>query len=169
MSDRLPLHGLTVLVTGEIPGLDRDEAKAAVAALGGTAVGSVSGRTALVVAGAGAGVSKMDKARRIAGLRVLDGVAFAALAADPAGWDGQPLGVPVTPPVARVATPVSQHPVRIAITYPPAGREIRLGCACGHRWTGSTVHDLAGGCPRDPERPRADAEPAAAAAAAAVL
>jgi hypothetical protein len=168
MSEHLPLHGLTVLVTGEIPGLDRDQAKAAVVALGGKAVGSVSARTALVVAGTGAGVAKMERAGRVAGLRVLSGSAFAALAADPSGWDGQPLGEPVTPPAPRPVEPVSAHPVRISITYPPSGRQIRLGCACGHRWAGSTVHDLSRGCPRDPER-GATAEPSTPLAAAPAL
>lgn len=55
------LAGLTVVVTGSIPGYTRDEATAAVEARGAKSVGSVSKRTDYVVAGDGAG-SKYDKA-----------------------------------------------------------------------------------------------------------
>lgn len=55
------LAGLTVVVTGSVPGYTRDGATAAVEARGAKAVGSVSKRTDFVVVGAGAG-SKYDKA-----------------------------------------------------------------------------------------------------------
>jgi DNA ligase (NAD+) len=55
------LAGLTVVVTGSIPGYTRDGATAAVAARGAKSAGSVSKRTDFVVAGEGAG-SKQDKA-----------------------------------------------------------------------------------------------------------
>jgi DNA ligase (NAD+) len=52
---------MTVVVTGSVPGLTRDEGNEAVEALGGKSSGSVSTRTDLVVVGDGAG-SKADKA-----------------------------------------------------------------------------------------------------------
>ncbi len=62
-SEELPqtLAGLTVVVTGAVPGFTRDGATAAVAARGARVAGSVSSRTDAVVAGEGAG-SKYDKA-----------------------------------------------------------------------------------------------------------
>jgi DNA ligase (NAD+) len=52
---------MTVVVTGSVPGLTRNEGNEAVEALGGKSSGSVSKRTDLVVVGDGAG-SKADKA-----------------------------------------------------------------------------------------------------------
>ena len=61
--EQLPqtLEGLTVVVTGAIPGYSRDEATSAVAARGAKAASSVSKKTDVVVAGDKAG-SKLDKA-----------------------------------------------------------------------------------------------------------
>ncbi|WP_217634102.1 NAD-dependent DNA ligase LigA [Raineyella antarctica] len=56
------LAGLTIVVTGTVPGYSRDEAQEAVVARGAKAAGSVSKRTDYVVVGEGAG-SKADKAR----------------------------------------------------------------------------------------------------------
>lgn len=58
------LAGLTVVVTGTVPGYSRDDANAAVVARGGKASGSVSAKTDLVVAGEGAG-SKLDRAQAL--------------------------------------------------------------------------------------------------------
>lgn len=55
------LAGLTVVVSGTVPGYDREQAKAAVIERGGKAASSVSKRTAVLVAGPGAG-SKLTKA-----------------------------------------------------------------------------------------------------------
>jgi DNA ligase (NAD+) len=55
------LAGLTVVVTGSLTGYSRDEAKEAILARGGKAAGSVSKKTAYVVAGDAPG-SKYDKA-----------------------------------------------------------------------------------------------------------
>jgi DNA ligase (NAD+) len=68
---------MTVVVTGSVPGLTREEGNEAVETLGGKASGSVSKRTDLVVVGEGAG-SKADKATQL-GIRILPADRFAAL------------------------------------------------------------------------------------------
>lgn len=55
------LEGLSIVVTGALAGFSRDEAKEAILARGGKAVGSVSKKTAFVVVGDAPG-SKYDKA-----------------------------------------------------------------------------------------------------------
>jgi DNA ligase (NAD+) len=80
----LPLHKpdgspMTVVVTGAVPGLTRDEGNEAVERLGGKSSGSVSKRTDLVVVGEGAG-SKATKAEDL-GIRVMPAEEFADLLA----------------------------------------------------------------------------------------
>jgi DNA ligase (NAD+) len=65
-----PLAGVTVVITGTLEGMTRDEAAEAVKGLGGKVAGSVSKKTDFVVAGANAG-SKYDKAVAL-GVQVLD-------------------------------------------------------------------------------------------------
>ena len=71
------LEGLSVVVTGSLPGFSRDEAKEAILARGGKAAGSVSKKTAYVVAGDAPG-SKYDKAIEL-GVPVLDEHGFRRL------------------------------------------------------------------------------------------
>jgi len=65
-----PLSGKTVVLTGTLPTLTRDEAKDMLEAAGAKVAGSVSKKTDYVVAGAEAG-SKLDKAHEL-GVAVLD-------------------------------------------------------------------------------------------------
>jgi DNA ligase (NAD+) len=65
-----PLAGKTLVLTGTLPTLGREEAKALIEAAGGKVSGSVSKKTSWVVAGEEAG-SKLDKAREL-GVPVLD-------------------------------------------------------------------------------------------------
>ncbi len=58
------------MLTGTLPTLTRDDAKALIEANGGKVAGSVSRKTDFVVAGAEAG-SKLDKAREL-GVIILD-------------------------------------------------------------------------------------------------
>lgn len=64
------LEGLTFVLTGTLPNLTREDAKAKIEAAGGRVSGSVSKKTHYVVAGDDAG-SKLDKAREL-GVKVVD-------------------------------------------------------------------------------------------------
>jgi len=80
-----PLLGKTLVITGTLPTLSRDEAKELIEAAGGKASGSVSKKTDWLVAGEEAG-SKLDKAREL-GIAILDEAGLRALLAEPAGGE----------------------------------------------------------------------------------
>ncbi len=69
-----PLAGQSIVVTGTLPTMGRDEIEELILQLGGKAAGSVSKKTALVVAGESAG-SKLDKAKEL-GIPVLTEAEF---------------------------------------------------------------------------------------------
>ncbi len=74
---RAVLQGLTFVLTGTLPSLTREEAGALIEAAGGKVSGSVSMKTAYVVAGEDAG-SKLDKASAL-GVEIIDEAALRRL------------------------------------------------------------------------------------------
>ncbi|SFC62037.1 DNA ligase (NAD+) [Polaromonas sp. OV174] len=78
-----PLSGKTLVITGTLPSLSRDEAKDMVEAAGGKVAGSVSKKTDYVVAGAEAG-SKLLKAQEL-GLAIIDEAGLLALLTSSSG------------------------------------------------------------------------------------
>lgn len=78
-----PLLGMTLVLTGTLPTLSRDEARELIEAAGGKVAGSVSKKTHFVVAGEEAG-SKLDKAREL-GVSILDEVGLRSLLRGPTG------------------------------------------------------------------------------------
>jgi DNA ligase (NAD+) len=75
-----PLAGHSVVLTGTLPTLTRDEARALLEAAGAKVAGSVSKKTRFVVAGSDAG-TKLDKAREL-GIEIIDEAGLHALLGD---------------------------------------------------------------------------------------
>jgi len=73
------VSGMTLVFTGSLETVSRDEAKAQAEALGARVAGSVSAKTDLVIAGPGAG-SKLKKAADL-GIRVIDEAGWAEIVA----------------------------------------------------------------------------------------
>jgi len=76
-----PLAGKAYVVTGTLASMTREEATAAIERLGGSVKGSVSRKTAAVIAGRDAG-GKAERAREL-GVAILDEAAFLALVNGP--------------------------------------------------------------------------------------
>ncbi|MCC7339808.1 MAG: NAD-dependent DNA ligase LigA [Bryobacterales bacterium] len=69
--------GKTFVLTGTLPSLSREDAKARIEAVGGKVTGSVSGKTDFVLAGADPG-SKLERAQTL-GVRVIDEAEFLSM------------------------------------------------------------------------------------------
>jgi DNA ligase (NAD+) len=76
----LPLAGWTIVLTGTLDSLTRDQAQARLEALGAKVAGSVSKNTRLLIAGAAAG-SKLDKAQAL-GVEIRDEAGLLTLLAE---------------------------------------------------------------------------------------
>lgn len=72
-----PLAGRTLVITGTLAAMSREEAQERIEALGGKVTGSVSKKTSYVIVGTDAG-SKLEKARTL-GIETLDEPAFLRL------------------------------------------------------------------------------------------
>lgn len=62
--ENLPLSGMTFVITGTLPNMDRREAAAYIERFGGKVTGSVSKKTSCLLAGENAG-SKLTKAQEL--------------------------------------------------------------------------------------------------------
>ncbi len=78
-----PLAGKTYVITGELPGLSREDAQAKLEALGAKVTNSVSKKTTALIVGTEPGASKTEKARAL-GIATLDESGFLALLDAPA-------------------------------------------------------------------------------------
>jgi hypothetical protein len=138
-----PLAEQTVVVTGEVPGMDRPAAQAAVRALGGTVAAGVTRSVDLMVVGEGAGLSKLRKAAAL-GVRQLPAQAFAAMVLDPASVPAdEPLGaVAAAPaPVVPVQRATGAHGAGSA-SWIRDGRYVTVvNCRCGWKSEADRYND----------------------------
>ncbi|KAI5951893.1 rfc1 [Candida jiufengensis] len=72
------LSGLTIVFTGQMPGLERNNAEVTAQGYGAKVTKSISGKTSLVVIGAGAGPSKVEKIKELK-LKAIDQDGFIEL------------------------------------------------------------------------------------------
>lgn len=147
------MQDLRVVVTGDVPGMERDAAQDAVRRMGGTVQSSVGATTDLLVVGTGAGPKKLARAAELR-LRALPAEQFAQLAENPDRWDGRPLGTPTLPagageaddgalptegeamprrPPAGQAGTAPQHVAGLCCWTRGGRWHVVLGCVCGHR------------------------------------
>lgn len=133
------MDGETVVITGDVPQMERNAAQQAARDMGAKVVSSVTATTTLVVHGSGAGRSKLDKARA-RGLRLLAADAFRELAENPDSWDGVRLGEPAgpstdddddreLPTTARLAEP--PHRLNTTSAAPGGVWTVWASCRCG--------------------------------------
>ena len=97
-----PLAGVTVVITGTLAGLTRDEAAEAITSRGGKVSGSVSKKTDFVVAGDSPG-SKYERALAL-GVPVLDETGLGVL------LDQGPAAASLPPPAAHLPDPLQPAP-----------------------------------------------------------
>ena len=81
-----PVSGMTIVFTGKLQTMSRDEAKAQAERLGAKAANSISSNTDLLVAGPGAG-GKLKKAADL-GIQILDEDAWVLIVTEAKIWDG---------------------------------------------------------------------------------
>ena len=126
------LDGKTFVLTGTLPTMARDEASAAIRALGGRVVGSVSRKTDYVVVGDNPG-SKLQKARRLE-IEVLEEADFRRLLdGGAAGGSPSAAGNGTEAPVVPLLEPVTRGEEQsvgdaqgLAVPAPFAGRTFVL-------------------------------------------
>jgi len=84
-----PLRDTTIVLTGTLPDLTREEATERIVAAGGRVTSSVSGRTDVVVAGTEPGAAKLAKAARL-GVPVVDEAALRVMLDESGGRAARP-------------------------------------------------------------------------------
>ena len=117
------LAGVSVVITGTLDGMSRDEAGEAVRQAGGKVTSSVSKKTSFVVAGESAG-SKYDKAVEL-GVPILDEAAFRILLAQ--GPERRPPRA-VADRVFAAGNPRNSEPSRRQQHYGSPGLRLELQC-----------------------------------------
>lgn len=138
-----PLASQTVVVTGEVPGMDRPAAQAAVRALGGTVAAGVTRTVDLMVVGEGAGLSKLRKAAAL-GVRQVTAEAFAAMVRDPECVPtDEPLGAvaELPAPAVPVQPPTGAHGAGSS-SWMRDGRYVTVvNCRCGWKSEAERYND----------------------------
>ncbi|HLH65629.1 MAG TPA: NAD-dependent DNA ligase LigA [Solirubrobacteraceae bacterium] len=115
-----PLAGRTVVLTGTLPNLTREQATERIQAAGGRVTGSVSRRTDYVIAGEGAG-SKLERARDL-GVEVLDEAGLLALLDGVSSGD-PPGGSPEATPAAASDATAEAKPAAASEATPAAASD----------------------------------------------